>query len=312
MMAAKLVVSIVLLYVLFSRTGVDASKLWQSARQASLVWLIAALVVYALNVIASSWRWHLLLQAQQIVVPGKRLFESLLVAGFFNNFLPSNIGGDVIRIRDTAPAARSKTLATVVVLVDRGLGLMALVLIAALAATMAANIHGRDSSPIWPSWLWAVFVLGAAITAPAMYSPAGVGRLLRPLTILHPEWVGERIETMTAALTRFRSSPRALLGCFSGAVVVQALIVVFYFAVARALNLTIRPWDLAVIVPLSIVVQMLPISVNGFGVREATFSLYFARIGLPIPSAVLLSLMAAAVMMFFSLSGAAVYISRGR
>ena len=62
--------------------------------------------------------------------------------------------------------------------------------------------------------------------------------------------------------------------------------------------------------PLSFVVQMLPVSVNGFGVREATFSFYFARLGLPIESAVLLSLVATAVMMLFSLSGAAVYVSR--
>ena len=70
-------------------------------------------------------------------------------------------------------------------------------------------------------------------------------------------------------------------------------------------------WDLAVIVPISFVVQMLPVSVNGFGVREATFSFYFTRVGLPIESAVLLSLMGAALMMFFSLTGAAVYVSRG-
>ena len=72
------------------------------------------------------------------------------------------------------------------------------------------------------------------------------------------------------------------------------------------------PWDLAVIVPISFVVQMLPVSVNGFGVREATFSFYFTRIGLPIESAVLLSLVAAGLIMLFSLSGAAVYASRRR
>ncbi len=65
------------------------------------------------------------------------------------------------------------------------------------------------------------------------------------------------------------------------------------------------------IVPLSFVVQMLPVSVNGFGVREATFSLYFTRLGLPIESAVLMSLVAAAVIMVFSLTGAAVYVARG-
>ena len=71
---------------------------------------------------------------------------------------------------------------------------------------------------------------------------------------------------------------------------VQALLVVFYLAVVYALHMPVTFWDLAVIVPLSFVVQMLPVSVNGFGVREATFSFYFARLGLPMESAVLLSL----------------------
>ena len=63
--------------------------------------------------------------------------------------------------------------------------------------------------------------------------------------------------------------------------------------------------------PISFVVQMLPVSVNGFGVREATFSFYFTRLGLPIESALLLSLVAPALMMLFSLTGAAVYVARG-
>ena len=49
---------------------------------------------------------------------------------------------------------------------------------------------------------------------------------------------------------------------------------------------------------------------NGLGVREATFAFYFTRLGLPVHSAVLLSLTATGLMMVFSLSGAAVYISR--
>ena len=70
--------------------------------------------------------------------------------------------------------------------------------------------------------------------------------------------------------------------------------------------------DLGVVVPISFVVQMLPVSVNGFGVREATFSFYFTRLGLPIEAALLVSLVATALVMVFSLAGAAVYIGRGR
>jgi hypothetical protein len=71
-------------------------------------------------------------------------------------------------------------------------------------------------------------------------------------------------------------------------------------------------WDLAVIVPVSFIIQMLPVSVNGYGVREATFAFYFSRLGVPIHSALLVSLMATSLMMLFSLSGAAVYLSRSR
>jgi glycosyltransferase 2 family protein len=309
LLALKLSVSIVLLMVLFSR--IDVASLWATARKASLPWLLVALLIHVGTVIVATWRWHLLLAAQGVRVTTRRLFGSYLVASFFNNFLPSNIGGDVIRIRDTARHAGSKTLATMVILVDRGFGLMALVLIAALGATAAGRVHPA-ALPIWPVWLWAGFLLCAAASAPAVFAPDGFGRLLQPLTVFHPEWVGERIDTLTGALSRFREQPAALAGCFGGAIVVQAAMVVFYYVVAYGLHLNLAFTDIAVIVPISMVVQMLPVSVNGFGVREATFSFYFQRIGQPIESALLMSLVGQMLVILFSLSGAGVYVWRSR
>lgn len=308
--AIKLAVSIGLLTLLFRR--IDFARLWASARQASPAWLGVALAVYLINVLASVWRWRVLLHTQDVDVPSRSLLESLLVSLFFNNFLPSNIGGDVIRIRDTARPARSKTVAAIVVLTDRVLGFMALGLVAALGATATAWAVGHPPLPIWPSYLWAGLLIAAAASAPMVLAPAGVGRLLQPLTVLHPEWVGGRIESLTVVLERYRDSPRALGSCFAGAVFVQATIVVVYMAVAHALRINISAADLAVIVPISFIVQLVPVSVNGFGVREATFSLYFTRIHLPIESALLLSLVVTALVMLFSLVGAAVYVARGR
>lgn len=307
--ALKLAVSIALLSVLFAR--IDVRRLWVTARHASGFWLLFALALYFVNVIASVWRWRLLLTAQHVSIGPRKLFGSFLVAMFWNNFLPSNIGGDVVRISDTAKPAGSMTLATTVVLMDRGLGLMALVLVAAIGATAVGLVHPA-TVPIWPVWLWAGLFVALAASAPAVFAPAGFGRLLRPLTVFHPEWVGERIEKLTGVLGRFRQTPRALAACFSGAVFVQATMVVFYFAVAYALHLNVGLFDLSVIVPISFVMQMLPVSVNGFGVREATFSFYFTRIGQPIEAALLVSLVAQALLMLFSLLGGALYVSRQR
>jgi uncharacterized membrane protein YbhN (UPF0104 family) len=307
LLAIKIAVSIVLLAVLFWK--IDVTRLWALARQASVVWLLAALGIYAVSVLVSIWRWRQLLVAQHVHVRPRWLLGSFLVASFFNNFLPSNIGGDVIRISDTAKPARSKTLAATIILTDRGLGVMALVLISALGGSASQALHPA-ALPISPLWLWAGFIGAVVASAPAVFAPAGFSRLLRPLTILHPEWVGDRIDTITKVLTRYRETPAALARCFAGAVFVQATMVLFYFAVAYALHLSVALIDLAVIVPLSFVIQMLPVSMNGLGVREATFSFYFSRIGQPIESAVLMSLVAQVLIMLFSLTGAAEYVSR--
>jgi len=307
LLIVKIGVSVGLLWLLFSR--IDVRRLWASARQASVPWMLVALAVYVVNVLAGTWRWQLLLTAQGIHVRSRLLLRSLLVALFFNNFLPSNIGGDVIRIRDTARPAGSKTLAAAVVLMDRVLGLMGLVLVAAFSATITGASH-RAGMQMWPVWLWAGFLAAAAASAPALLAPVGFGRLLQPLTVFHPQWVGERIDTLISVLARFRDRPGTLASCFGGAVFVQMSMVVFFFFVAYALHLNLTFWDLAVIVPLSFIVQMLPVSVNGFGVREATYAFYFKSIGQPIESALLMSLVGTALMMLFSISGAAVWFSR--
>ena len=303
----KIAVSAALLTLLFSRIDVD--RLWTGARNASITWLAIALLLYFANVLAGIWRWWLLLDAQDVHVAPLTLLNSMLVALFFNNFLPSNIGGDVIRIRDTARPAGSKTLATTVVLVDRALGFLGLVLVAASGATIAALRCITDRCPSGQSGSGPDFSSAWGLRRRCCWlRPAR--RLLQPLTVLHPEWVGDRIEKLTTVLARFRDRPSALIICFCSAVFVQALGIVFYVAVAYALHVNIAPWDLAVIVPIATVVQMMPVSINGFGVREATYSFYFARLGLPIELALLVSLVATGLTMLFSVSGAAVYISR--
>jgi uncharacterized membrane protein YbhN (UPF0104 family) len=301
----KLVVSGGLLYALLTR--VDVARLWQLARTASPTWLAAALWLYFIMIVVSAWRWALLLRAQHVTLGLGSLTRSFLVATFFNNFLPSNIGGDVIRIRDTAAAAGSKTLATTVVFVDRGIGLLGLVFVAALGASAAAA-RSEAAGPLGPGLLWTLLGAAIGLSAPAVLMPQRVGQLLSPLRALHQEWVSVRIERLTGALARFRDAPRAIAACFAGAVVVQLILVGFYAAIAQAVGLAVPLAHLAILVPVSFVVQMLPISVNGFGVREATFGLYFTRLGLPLEAALALSFLGAALMMLFSVSGAVVLV----
>jgi hypothetical protein len=306
----KIVVSGGLLYLLVSRVP-EPSQLWALVRSASVAWLLLALALYLLMVLISAWRWDGLLRAQHIAVPFGTLVNSFLVATFFNNFLPSNIGGDVVRIRDTASYAGSKTLATTIIFVDRGMGLMGLVFVAALGATITAR--GNESiGPVGPSVLWAILATGLAALIPAVLMPQVVAALLRPLRAIHQEWVEVRIERLTTALGKFRDAPGSLVNGFVASVLVQAVLVGFYASIAQALHVVVPVEHIAVVVPLSFIVQMLPVSVGGLGVREATFGYYFTRFGEPLQTALALSLVGGALTMLFSISGAVVNVTRRR
>ncbi len=304
--AVKLLVSGGLLYWLLSR--VDRAQLWENIRHASPLWLAAALALYFLMIMVSAWRWKQLLDAQHVPATFTHLVASYLVATFFNNFLPSNIGGDVIRIGDTAPAAGSKTRAATIVLFDRGIGLIGLVLVAALGATIATELG--DQEPFDPLWLWIGLAVGTLVIGVTLMQPELIGKMLTPLRVFHKEWVDERINQLLESLEKFAAQPSALVRCLLGSIAVQIILVWFYAAIAHAMGVAVPAVHLAVLIPMSFVVQMLPISMNGFGVREAIFGLYFARLGLPKESAIAMSFLGAALIMLFSVSGAVIMLAR--
>lgn len=309
LVAIKIAVSATLLTVLLRRA--DLRRIAEGLRGADLSWVLAALILYIIMLAVSAWRWQRLLAAQRVKLTLSCLLESLLVATFFNNFLPSNVGGDVVRIADTAKPAGSKTTATTVVLLDRGVGLLGLFLVAAVGATVS-RWSAAEPGPVGATTLWGGLLAGTVVSIPVLLAPRILHVLAGPIRRVHPEWIDERLDRLTTALTRFRESPATVIATFGGAIVVQALLVFFYYALAKSLSIPIGLPHLALLVPVSFLVQMLPISINGLGVREATFGLYFRQLGLPLHSALLLSLGGAAAVMAISIVGGGAYIARIR
>jgi uncharacterized membrane protein YbhN (UPF0104 family) len=306
-LVAKLFVSGALLALLVSQT--DVSRLAAVLKRTSVPWLFAALGCYLLMVLTSVWRWQQLLGAIRVVVSPGLLLRSYLVATFFNNFFPSNVGGDVVRIKDTSGSTGSRTTAALVVGMDRLLGLLGLLAVAAVGATAAARAS-EVKGPLWPPLLWLALVGVATLTFLLVWVPERVTAALHPLKRLHQEWVEVRLARVSDGLSRFGSEPLALVRCLIGAVIVQLVLVAFYAAVAKSIGIGVPLLHLAVLVPVSFVVQMLPVSVNGLGVREAVFSYYLLGLRLPLESGLILSLLGAGVVLVFSLSGAVVYATR--
>jgi hypothetical protein len=302
---AKLAVSGAILYWLFGKT--DLTDVWLRARHANLAWVAAALALYAAMIVISAWRWRLLLETQGAPGPIGRLTGSWLVATFFNNFLPSNIGGDVVRVADSVQLTRSRTTAATIVLVDRAIGLAALLLVAALGSWLAAY---RGIPVPASNYMW-IAALGTVLAGlPTLVWPHLLGRVLAPLAALHPELVGKRVDRFLRTVEQMGADHVRLWQAIGGALIVQLVLVAYHVAISHAIGSPLA-WHLGlVIVPISLVVQMAPVSVNGFGVREAVFTYFFSRLGLPTDAALALSLLSAGLIMLFSLSGGVVFLVR--
>jgi hypothetical protein len=229
------------------------------------------------------------------------------VATFFNNFLPSNIGGDVVRVRDSSRLTGSTTTSLAVVAIDRILGLGALYVLA-----LGAFIMGGPSVRGLAGARSVLVVLGLVFTflAYVFFRPGIARRVVSATGLARLPWALKRFETVQSAVHVYRSQVHAVWLAFLGSVALQAIVVYYYFTVARALRIPLPLSACFLMVPLCTLVQTVPISFNGWGIRESVFILYFHQVGLGKDSALAFSLVGAGLIVLMSLSGAIVWTAR--
>jgi uncharacterized protein (TIRG00374 family) len=264
-------------------------------------------VVYAVVVVLSTVRWKVLLDALGGAANLRALVDSYLVSAFFANFLPSNVGGDVVRARETAREAGSHTASLTVAAMDRVVGFVALYFIAASAFLLGGPlVRGLAGARIILGGLTVLFLaLGVLFARPGL-----VSRLIEGLGLRRFPWLFARFASVQATLGAFRANRRAMVNSFLLSLVLQFLGVSYFFVVARALRIPLDPGTCLLMVPLCTLIQALPISFNGWGVREGVYVVYFRQVGLPKESALAFSIVAAALAVLLSLSGLFVWLAR--
>lgn len=305
LVTAKLSVSLALLGYLFSTT--DTAALVARVRTGDILLLAAAVALYAAMLAVATWRWRLLLEAQGYDAPLGPLSASYLVASFFNNFLPSNIGGDVIRVRDSSRLTGSTTTSLAVVAIDRILGFGALYFLAALAFligdSMVRGLAGARSVLV----LLGAFFAGLSYV---FFRPGVARRLMHVSGLSRVPWAHQQFQVVQAAVHVYRERVRAVWVAFLGSVVLQGLVVWYFYAVAHALRIPLPLDACFLMVPLCTLVQAIPVSFNGWGIRESLFIVYFRQLGLARDSALAFSLVGAGLIVLLSMSGAFVWMAR--
>jgi len=239
-------------------------KILTSLAGVSPAWFALTVITYLAGQSLCAWKWSLLAESLGFRRKLRFYWVNYLGGMFCSLFLPTSVGGDVYRVPALAEPGSRKARgkdrigAAVSVLADRGTGVLAMVWIAALAASVS-------SVPL-PRWATlALYLMCAALTLgfaiPFWYQPgfARSGFLGRVMAC----W----------------DSSGLLLAALGAAFLFQALLGVIYVLIGQALALRIDFSVYFLLCPLVSIAAMAPVSINGLGVREATLAALFPLIG---------------------------------
>ena len=299
--AARIAVGVGLIIFLFY--ALDIQKIIENIRAIRLEFLFYAAVPYVLFIILSAWRWQVLLKFKKFGIRFGETLKIYFISLFFNNLLPTTVGGDVMRVAYTMKERRADALATV--LVDRILGFVGL-FIFALAAVLYLLIK-RNETEFLPFMI--IGLLTVIVITYVFFSEKAYARISPIISRLRILKIGERINNLHEAGTDFGNAWGPISLCVAHSVIIQATLSIAPFFVLLGMgnpNVGLVPF--LIYVPIINVISMIPVSLNGLGVRENSYVILFSRVGLDGEVSLAVSLVSFFIIFAFSLVGGLLFI----
>ena len=255
----------------------ELTEVFQAVSSAQLYFLVGAFIAYGVSYYIRSYRWRVLLKAHKVKAKVTSLWQSYMVSIFFGHFLPSTIGGDIIRGYDAWRLGASKSVAATTVFLDRFLGLIALLFFAMMALILSQELTTR-----LPLLLFGLLVVIGGIVLVSFllfkYSEK-ISQLISQWQLPYLNKIKESGERLINALLAFGKHPNALIQGLAWSGLVQITVITHFYLVAKAMGFTVPFLTYFIIIPLATLITMLPLSINGIGIRENAFVFLFGIYG---------------------------------
>lgn len=289
----KILVTVAGLWYVLSQISLD--EIASVVAMARWGWLGLALALMVASLVVRAFRWRVLLLGLGVEVGFGRLITLYFIGNFFNAFLPSGFGGDVVRAVGATRDLSAEISAGTVIL-DRFTGLIALFGMALLALPFRPDTFPTD-------WFWIILLLASSgVIGGGLFLS---GRLTTPLTkhfnASNP--INRLLQTMQLC------DKRSIIVALLVSVVFNLMLVGWWYAVGQALSLDINYLYQLLVVPILSLALLIP-SVGGLGVRESLAPLLF--VGISAENAVALSLIVFILLRLTSLIGAPLYLISNR
>jgi glycosyltransferase 2 family protein len=255
---------------------IDLSKTLHLLAHVEIGYFFAAVAIMIGSVWPMAWRWQQLLRARGIDDRLSWLTRAYFVAYTAGQLLPTAVGGDAVRIYETARrhTGRGGDVAGSVLL-ERALGGAATLALAAVGFVLAIGHY-----PVGPYlWIEGAFVIGTIILAVALFSRTVRPLLAKTVPLLRLIRLERPIRAAYEGIHGYRDHPGLLLGVFTLTLAVQSVRVLAIWFAGKAVGVDLSPRPYYVMGPLLFLVLLVPFSVNGIAVRESFFVSFLGRLG---------------------------------
>lgn len=309
----KLAISGGLLYWLLS--SMDIERLIVVVSSADPKFVILTLVILVIVQLLAIYRWGLVLKRDMDI--SYKLVGSISFVGlFFNNFLPTIVGGDAVKAyylyRHSGPETGGNgviTLPTVLasILMDRFSGFTALMFIALVALIPGYSLiagTGVEAASFGIILFYFIFSL-------FMWVEFLHGWLMSLLLKIGFYNINEKIEKFYKSLMSYKEDRKLIAKVCFISLFIQAGVILSFAAMGRGLGINISIWYYFLFIPVTTVVVMVPLSLSGIGIREGIMVLLFSFGGAESESVIVMSLMWFAGLALISTVGGLEYIRLG-
>jgi uncharacterized membrane protein YbhN (UPF0104 family) len=261
------------------------------------VLLALAVLMAFIGIVLSAWRWQRVLLLFDRHVPLRTLTTHYFAGQFVGNALPSTIGGDVVRVARASTTVESPSIAFASVVLERLTGFVALPLLVFVGFVLKPSL--LDEEHAWIALLVAVISL------------ASLGMIL--YVAGHPRIAGRFAErenwtrfvgAVHLGVDRLRREPHHIAPILGTAMIYQLSIICTFGLIFRALDLPVPIVAVFAFVPAVAMLQVLPISFGGFGVREGALILFLSALGVSNAQAIAAGVLFYVVVLITSLPGA--------
>jgi uncharacterized protein (TIRG00374 family) len=300
----RLVASAVILAILVPR--IHLGSLLPPHQPHTFLWLGAALAVTFVGIVLSALRWQRVLAALDLNAGLPTLVKHYLASLFVGNVLISTVGGDVLRVTRLSSSNHDVPGTFASVVVERLTGWLVLpaITLGALAVNPGLR-HLPRASGLAVTVALTTLVLLAAVLAAASSRRLG-GRLASA------EGWRRFTGAIHTGLARFREHPALALEVLTAGFAYQLAVMMTAYFASEALGLHIGWTAILAFMPAVAILQVLPISIGGFGVREGALVVFLHPLGVTATHAVALGLLFYAINLVVSLLGAPAFAVGGR